>query len=88
MYDNQISQSNSHRCVHGSNTHADNYAGSRSVDYPFGILELDLKADEKGKEKGEGSLIYAAQIKVIDGDKVDIENLTFAPIRLLGVQQL
>lgn len=64
------------------------YAGSRSVDYPFGILELDLKADEKGKEKGEGSLIYAAQIKVIDGDKVDIENLTFAPIRLLGVQQL
>ena len=28
------------------------YAGSRSVDYPFGILELDLKADKKGKEKG------------------------------------
>jgi len=64
------------------------YAGSRSVDYPFGILELDLKADKKGKEKGEGSLIYAAQIKVVDGEKVDIENLTFAPIRLLGVQQL
>jgi hypothetical protein len=64
------------------------YAGSRSVDYPFGILELDLKADKKGKEKGEGSLIYAAQIKVMDGEKVDIENLTFAPIRLLGVQQL
>jgi len=64
------------------------YAGSRSVDYPFGILELDLKADKKGKERGEGSLIYAAQIKVLDGDKVDIENLTFAPIRLLGVQQL
>lgn len=64
------------------------YAGSRSVDYPFGILELDLKADKKGKEKGEGSLIYAAQIKVVGGEKVDIENLTFAPIRLLGVQQL
>jgi hypothetical protein len=64
------------------------YVGSRSVDYPFGILELDLKTDKKGKEKGEGSLIYAAQIKVVDGDKVDIENLTFAPIRLLGVQQL
>ena len=64
------------------------YIGSRSVDYPFGILELDLKADKKGKEKGEGSLIYAAQIKVLDGEKVDIENLTFAPIRLLGVQQL
>lgn len=64
------------------------YAGSRSVDYPFGILQLDLKNDSKGKEKGEGSLIYAAQIKVLNGDKVDIENLTFAPIRLLGVHQL
>lgn len=64
------------------------YAGSRSVDYPFGILKLDLKADKKGKEKGEGSLIYAAQIKVLDGEKADIENLTFAPIRLMGVQQL
>lgn len=64
------------------------YVGSRSVDYPFGILELDLKADKKGKEKGEGSLIYAAQIKVVAGDKVEIENLTFAPIRLLGVHQL
>lgn len=64
------------------------YIGSRSVDYPFGILELDLKPDKKGKEKGEGSLIYAAQIKLVDGEKVDVENLTFAPIRLLGVQQL
>src|SRR6185369_2415719 len=64
------------------------YYSSRSKDYPFGILELDLKTDKKGKEKGEGSLIYAAQIKVVDGEKVDIENLTFAPIRLLGVQQL
>lgn len=64
------------------------YAGSRSVDYPFGILELDLKADKKGKEKGEGTLIYAAQIRVVNGEKVDIENLTFASIRLRGVQQL
>jgi hypothetical protein len=64
------------------------YAGSRSVDYPFGILELDLKADKNGKEKGEGTLIYAAQIKLVNGEKVEIENLTFAPIRLLGVQQL
>lgn len=64
------------------------YVGSRSVDYPFGILQLDLKLDKKGKEKGEGSLIYAAQIKVVDGDKVDIENLAFAPIHLLGVRQL
>jgi len=64
------------------------YVNSRSVDYPFGILQLDLKSDKKGKEKGEGTLIYAAQIKVLDGEKVDIENLTFAPIHLLGVRQL
>jgi hypothetical protein len=64
------------------------YVGSRSVDYPFGILQLDLKPDKKGQEKGEGSLIYAAQVKVLDGDKIDIENLTFAPIHLLGVHQL
>lgn len=64
------------------------YAGSRSEDYPFGILELDLTTGGKGKEKGEGSLIYAAKIKLVNGEKVDIENLTFAPIRLLGVQQL
>ncbi len=62
------------------------YFDTRSRDYPFGILELDLKADEK--EKGEGTLIYAAKIKLLDGEKVDIENVTFAPIKLLGVRQL
>jgi len=65
------------------------YYSSRSKDYPFGILELDLKSDEdKGKEKGEGTLIYAAKLKLLDSDRVDIENVTFAPIRLLGVRKL
>ncbi|HSB09349.1 MAG TPA: hypothetical protein VLM38_07530 [Blastocatellia bacterium] len=64
------------------------YASTRSKDYPFGIMELDLKADEKEREKGEGTLIYAAKIRVISGEKVEIENLTFAPIQLLGVRQL
>ena len=64
------------------------YADARSKDYPFGILQLELKADEKGREKGEGTLIYAAKIKVLDTEKVDIENFSFAPIRLLGVRQL
>jgi hypothetical protein len=63
------------------------YFSGRSKDYPFGILELDLK-DDKEKEKGEGTLIYAAKIRVVSGEKVEIENLTFAPIRLLGVRQL
>lgn len=63
------------------------YYSTRSRDYPFGILELDLKGDDE-KEKGEGTLIYAAKIRVIGGEKVEIENLTFAPIKLLGVRQL
>jgi hypothetical protein len=64
------------------------YVSSRSKDYRFGILELDLQANETGKEKGEGTLIYAAKIKVMDEQKVDVENFTFAPIRLLGVREL
>jgi len=64
------------------------YFNTRSRDYPFGILQLNLKSDEGEKEKGEGTLIYAAQVKVIDGQRVEIENYTFAPIRLLGVNQL
>lgn len=64
------------------------YFSTRSTDYPFGILELDLKAGDNEREKGEGTLIYAAKIRVIDGEKVEIENVTFAPIRLLGIRQL
>ncbi|HXI89067.1 MAG TPA: hypothetical protein VNO24_03540, partial [Blastocatellia bacterium] len=59
------------------------YFSTRSKDFPFGILELDLKEDNE-KEKGEGTLIYAAKVRVVSGDKVEIENLSFAPIRLLG----
>src|SRR5213594_1481818 len=65
----------------------ESYFSTRSKDYPFGILELDLKNDNE-KEKGEGTLIYAAKVRVVSGEKVEIENLTFAPIRLLGVRQL
>ena len=64
------------------------YYDTRSKDYPFGVMELDLQSDEKGKEKGVGTLIYAAQIKVLDGERVEIENFTFAPIKLLGVRKL
>ena len=64
------------------------YYDTRSKDYPFGILQMELKNDDKEKEKGEGTLIYAAKIKALGGDRVDIENVTFAPIKLLGVRQL
>jgi len=64
------------------------YFSTRSTDYPFGIMELNLTERENGKEKGVGTLIYAAKVRIIDGEKVDIENFTFAPIQLLGVRQL
>ena len=63
------------------------YFSTRSKDYPFGILELDLKEGSSERDKGEGTLIYAAKIKVLNGDKVEIENVTFAPIKLLAVRQ-
>jgi hypothetical protein len=63
------------------------YANSRSRDYPFGILELDLTEKSNEKERGEGTLIYAAKIKLLSGDKVDIENFSFAPIKLLSVRE-
>ena len=38
------------------------YAGNRSMDYPFGILQLDLKKNSKGKEEGSGALLYSAKM--------------------------
>ena len=64
------------------------YAGNRSLDYPFGILQLELKTNEKGKEEGVGALIYSARIKVLDGKSIDVESYGIAPIRLMGVRKL
>lgn len=63
------------------------YAGNRSLDYPFGILQLELKTDEKGKEEGEGALLYSAKIKVLDGNTIDVESYGISPIRLMGVKK-
>ena len=63
------------------------YASNRSMDYPFGILQLDLKTDEKGKEEGEGALLYSAKIKVLDGKTIDVESYGVGPIRLMGVKK-
>ncbi len=64
------------------------YVNNRSRDYPFGILQLDLKTNDKGKEEGVGALMYAAKIKVLDGKTIDVETYGIEPIRLMGVRKL
>lgn len=64
------------------------YASGRSMDYSFGIMQIDLKLDKKGKkEKGQGTLIYAAKVKVIKGNKIEIENYGVSPTQLRSVQK-
>jgi hypothetical protein len=64
------------------------YAGNRSLDYPFGILQLQLKRNSKGKEEGTGALIYSAKIKVLEGNKIELESYGIDAIRLMGVRKL
>ena len=67
----------------------ESYYSTRSRDYPFGIMELELKGDDDSEsEKGVGTLIYAAKVRVIKGEKIEVENFSFAPIKLLGIRQL
>jgi hypothetical protein len=40
------------------------YNSGRSVDYQLGILVMDLNINKKGKEVGQGLLIYAAKVKI------------------------
>src|SRR5215469_12119141 len=61
----------------------EHYYGTRSTDYKFGFMELDLDA----RNRGAGSLTYAAKVKVINSDKVEIENFGIEPIRLMGVRK-
>lgn len=64
------------------------YYSGRSKDYNFGILELNLKADEKEREEGEGALIFAAKVKVLEGNRVEVENYGVDPVQLKGVRKL
>ena len=63
------------------------YAGNRSLDYPFGILQLELKKNSKGKEEGTGALLYSAKIKVLGGNSIDVESYGIGPIQLMGVRK-
>jgi hypothetical protein len=64
------------------------YSGSPSEDYPFGILQIDLKPNKKGREEGEGALLYAAKFKVLKGSSIDVESYGVGPIKLMGVRKL
>jgi len=64
------------------------YAGGRSMDYPFGIMQLDLKQNGKGKEEGKGALIYAAKIKVLDNNQIEVESYGVGAIELMAVRKL
>ena len=61
--------------------------GYRSLDYPFGVVELFV---DEATGKGEGTYIAAAKIRMDYDDKkkqhqVEIENFATYPARLLGV---
>ena len=64
------------------------YAGNRSMDYPFGILQLDLKRNDKGREEGKGALLYAAKIKVLQNNSIEVESYGVGAIELMGVRKL
>ncbi|PWT89118.1 MAG: hypothetical protein C5B55_11895 [Blastocatellia bacterium] len=66
---------------------AEVYSGSRSSDYTLGILILDLKKNEKGKEVGTGTLYYAAKVKIKNGKTIQIEHFQIDPIRLVNVKK-
>src|SRR5215510_2834901 len=87
----------SHRTANGRRIYAigdrpvgflEAYVSNRSMDYPFGILQIDLKTKDDGDEEGEGALIYSAKIKVLDGNSIDVESYGIAPIRLMAVRKL
>ncbi|HEX8371120.1 MAG TPA: hypothetical protein VF604_21430 [Pyrinomonadaceae bacterium] len=62
--------------------------GYRSLDYPFGVIELVV--DER-TGRGEGTYIAAAKIRWTrsgsDANQVEVENFATFPARLLGVRR-
>ena len=57
--------------------------GARSVDYPFGYVEIRI---DPRTGRGEGTIIPAARIRFRGGDTVEIEDFGTFPGRLMGVQ--
>ena len=57
--------------------------GLRSVDYPFGYVEVRV---DPRTGRGEGTIIPAARIRFRGGDTVEIEDFGTFPGRLMGVR--
>jgi hypothetical protein len=57
--------------------------GARSVDYPFGYIEVRF---DGRTGRGEGTFIPAARIRLRGGNTVEVEDFGTFPGRLMGVQ--
>jgi hypothetical protein len=56
----------------------------RTLDYPFSVVTLDVKADREG----EGALSMAARLAADKESKsVIVENIGYQPIQLVGVER-
>jgi hypothetical protein len=57
--------------------------GLRSVDYPFGYVEIRI--DRSGR--GDGQIIPAAKVRFRGGNTIEVEDFGTFPGRLMGVRQ-
>lgn len=57
--------------------------GVRSLDYPFGYVELIV--DRNGR--GEGTFIPAARVRFNSRNEIEVENFGIYPARLYGVRR-
>ena len=57
--------------------------GLRSVDYPFGYIEIRL---DRGTGRGDGTIIPAARIRFRGSDTIEVEDFGTFPGRLMGVR--
>ena len=59
------------------------WTAARSVDYPFTVLDIDL--DHRGQ--GSGDYLPAARLRVHEDGRVEMDNLTVLPLRLLALRE-
>jgi hypothetical protein len=56
---------------------------TRSLDYPFGMIELDLKPDGNGK----GELIAAMRAMFTNDGKIELKSYGTKPYKIIGVSE-